>query len=205
VFFVCDVPFRAARLAGLLRDKLGKLLGLIDEKAFRFCWVVDFPMYEKDPVTDKIVFSHNPFSMPQGGMEALETQDPLTIKAYQYDIVVNGIELSSGAIRNHLPHVMIKAFQIAGHDAAFVEKQFGALFRAFHYGVPPHGGAAPGIDRMVMLLAGADNLREVIPFPLNQKAEDPLMNAPSEVSDAHLQELGLSLRPKPSIALRKHS
>ena len=193
LFFVCDQPHQAVSLAGRLRTFLGEALDLIEKNAFRFCWVVDFPMYEKDAITDEIVFSHNPFSMPQGGMEALLSQDPLSIKAFQYDIVVNGIELSSGAIRNHLPEVMIKAFDIAGYDRVHVEEKFGALFRAFHYGVPPHGGSAPGIDRIVMLLAGEENLREVIAFPLNQRAQDPLMGAPSPVPDARLLELGIKV------------
>lgn len=197
LFFVCELEATANTLAGALRQKLGEALGLIEENAYRFAWVVDFPMYERDPDTKKIVFSHNPFSMPQGGMEALETQDPLTIKAYQYDIVVNGIELSSGAIRNHLPDVMTKAFAIAGYPQSEVEQRFGALFRAFKYGVPPHGGSAPGIDRIVMLLAGADNLREVIPFPLNQRAQDPLMGAPLPADPARLRELCLALVKPP--------
>ena len=191
VFFVCEKPSVAATLAGQLRTHLGEVLDLLEKDAFRFCWVVDFPMYEKEADSGEIVFSHNPFSMPQGGMEALMTQDPLSIKAFQYDIVVNGIELSSGAIRNHLPDVMVKAFEIAGHTKQAVEEKFGALFRAFHYGVPPHGGSAPGIDRIVMLLANEANLREVIAFPLNQKAQDPLMGAPAPASAQRLKELAL--------------
>ncbi|WP_281172869.1 aspartate--tRNA ligase [Candidatus Hepatobacter penaei] len=191
LFFICDKPDKAAFLAGRLRTLIGEKLDLIEKNAFRFCWVVDFPMYEKDPHTGAIVFSHNPFSMPQGGMDALCNKDPLEIKAFQYDIVVNGIELSSGAIRNHLPEVMLKAFAIAGYDAHHVEEKFGALFRAFHYGVPPHGGFAPGIDRIVMLLTREASLREVIAFPLNQKAQDPLMGAPSTVPASRLKELGL--------------
>ena len=196
LFFVCEKPAVAVTLAGRLRTFLGEDLDLIEKNAFRFCWVVDFPMFERDEITDQIVFSHNPFSMPQGGMEALETQDPLFIKAFQYDIVVNGIELSSGAIRNHLPDVMVKAFEIAGYTRTHVEEKFGALFRAFHYGVPPHGGSAPGIDRIVMLLAGEENLREVIAFPLNQRAQDPLMGAPSPLPPERLAELGLKVFKK---------
>ncbi len=191
VFFICEKPQKAATLAGTLRTHLGETLDLLEKNAFRFCWVVDFPMYEKDEDTGNITFSHNPFSMPQGGMEALCTQDPLTIKAFQYDIVVNGVELSSGAIRNHLPEVMVKAFSIAGYTEKDVKERFGALYRAFHYGVPPHGGAAPGIDRIVMLLADEDNLREVIAFPLNQKGQDPLMGAPAPADTEHLKTLGL--------------
>lgn len=203
LFFVCEVPAKAAALAGNLRTFLGEALKLIEEDTFRFCWVVDFPMYERDPVTGKIEFSHNPFSMPQGGLEALQTQDPLAIKAYQYDIVVNGIELSSGAIRNHLPEVMLKAFAIAGYDEEHVAEKFGALYRAFHYGVPPHGGSAPGIDRMVMLLAREPNLREVIAFPLNQRAQDPLMGAPGTVPAERLQDL--HLRPVVLDTIKKSS
>ena len=191
VFFICEKPQKAATLAGTLRTHLGETLDLLEKNAFRFCWVVDFPMYEKDEDTGNITFSHNPFSMPQGGMEALCTQDPLTIKAFQYDIVVNGVELSSGAIRNHLPEVMVKAFSIAGYTEKDVKEHFGALYRAFHYGVPPHGGAAPGIDRIVMLLADEDNLREVIAFPLNQKGQDLLMGAPAPADTEHLKTLGL--------------
>jgi len=204
VFFVCDKPAKAARLGGFLRDFLGEKLNLVQQEAFQFCWVVDFPMYEKDPITDQIIFSHNPFSMPQGGLHALETEDPLSIKAYQYDIVVNGIELSSGAIRNHLPEVMLKAFAIAGHEASFVEEKFGALFNAFHFGVPPHGGAAPGIDRIVMLLAGAQNLRDITPFPLNQKAEDLLMGSPATAPVKHLEELSLKIQHKPPVHVARN-
>jgi aspartyl-tRNA synthetase len=183
----------AATLAGQLRTHLGQLLGLIDESAFELCWITDFPMYEQDVTTGQIVFSHNPFSMPQGEMDALMTQDPLNIKAYQYDIVCNGIELSSGAIRNHRPDVMYKAFEIAGYSKEHVDQQFGAMIKAFQYGVPPHGGSAPGIDRMVMLLAGTPNIREVIPFPLNQQARDLMMGAPSPLSAERLEELHLRI------------
>src|SRR5205807_8550749 len=175
------------------RNKLGEELGLIEKHAFRFCWVTDFPMYELNEETGKIEFSHNPFSMPQGGLEALETKDPLTIKAYQYDIVCNGVELSSGAIRNHRPDVMRKAFGIAGYPEEVLEQKFGGMYRAFQYGAPPHGGIAPGVDRIVMLLCGEENLREVVPFPMNQQAEDLLMGAPSEVSARQLRELHMRL------------
>ena len=164
-------------------------LDLREKGVYRFCWIVDFPMYEWDEEHQKIEFSHNPFSMPQGGMEALLTQDPLEILAYQYDIVCNGVELSSGAIRNHRPDIMYKAFEIAGYDASVVDEKFGGMIRAFKYGAPPHGGIAPGVDRIVMLIANEPNIREVILFPMNQKAEDLLMGAPSEVSLRQLREL----------------
>jgi aspartyl-tRNA synthetase len=196
VFFVCDAPAHATRLAGRLRTHLGTQLEVIEKNAFRFCWVVDFPMFERDEATGAIVFSHNPFSMPQGGLEALNTQDPLDIKAWQYDIVCNGVELSSGAIRNHLPEVMYRAFEIAGHSRSVVDQEFGGMIRAFQCGVPPHGGSAPGIDRIVMLLADALNLREVVAFPMSQNGRDLLMNAPTPVPDACLAELGLGLRPR---------
>jgi aspartyl-tRNA synthetase len=195
LFFVCDVARKAAPLAGSVRTRLGELLDAIDQKPFRFCWVVDFPMYELDEESGEVVFSHNPFSMPQGGLEALETKDPLEIRAWQYDIVCNGVELSSGAIRNHLPEIMVKAFAIAGYDEKTVSERFGALHSAFQYGAPPHGGIAPGIDRIVMLLAETPNLREVIAFPFNQNARDLLMNAPAPVPDERLRELGLRHLP----------
>ena len=193
VFFVCDKPAAADPLAGRLRVKLGEELDLTEKGAFRFCWVTDFPMFEWDDEAKKIDFSHNPFSMPQGGLEALETQDPLTIKAYQYDIVCNGIELSSGAIRNHRPDIMYKAFEIAGYSRQDVEARFGGMLNAFRYGAPPHGGSAPGIDRIVMLLADERNIREVIAFPMNQAAQDLLMQAPSEVDPKRLRELHIKL------------
>jgi aspartyl-tRNA synthetase len=197
VFFAAGKKEDAAKFAGAVRTKLGTDLGLIESGEFRFCWVTDFPMYEMNEETKQIDFSHNPFSMPQGGMEALTTQDPLTIKAFQYDIVCNGIELSSGAIRNHRPDIMIKAFEIAGYTAADVEARFGGMLAAFRYGAPPHGGSAPGIDRIVMLLADEPNIREVILFPLNQQGEDLMMGAPAEVAPARWKELHLKLDMPP--------
>ncbi len=191
VFFVAGNPKTFTAFAGQARQKLGKELNLAEEGVYKFCWVVDFPMYERDEETKQIVFSHNPFSMPQGGLDALETQDPLTIKAFQYDIVCNGVELSSGAIRNHKPEAMIKAFAIAGYPAAEVEARFGGLLDAFRFGAPPHGGSAPGIDRIVMLLADTPNIREVVAFPMNQQAQDLMMGAPAEVPPERLKELHL--------------
>jgi aspartyl-tRNA synthetase len=189
VFFVGDMRPAADALAGRARIKLGDDLDLLEKNAFRFCWITDFPMYERDEETGAVEFSHNPFSMPQGGLEALERQDPLTVKAYQYDIVCNGVELSSGAIRNHRPDVMYKAFEIAGYRREEVEARFGGMLNAFKYGAPPHGGSAPGIDRIVMMLAGESNLREVIAFPMNQQAQDLMMGAPSPVPPERLREL----------------
>jgi aspartyl-tRNA synthetase len=197
LFFAADKADKASALAGLARQKIGRELSLIDERRFEFCWIVDFPMYEWNDKEKKIDFSHNPFSMPQGGLEALTTKEPLDILAFQYDIVCNGVELSSGAIRNHKPEVMVKAFEIAGYGREEVEKRFGGLFHAFHYGVPPHGGIAPGIDRIIMLLAGEENIREVTLFPMNQQAQDLMMGAPSEVPAAHLRELHLRLALPP--------
>jgi aspartyl-tRNA synthetase len=193
VFFACDKKAVAEKFAGTVRTKLGEELGLIDKNRFEFCWIVDFPMYERSEETGQIEFSHNPFSMPQGGLEALTTRDPLEIKAFQYDIVCNGVELSSGAIRNHLPDIMYKAFSIAGYGAEEVERRFGGMLNALKFGAPPHGGSAPGIDRIVMLLADERNIREIIAFPLNQKAEDLLMQAPAEVPEARLRELHIRL------------
>lgn len=196
IFFVCDTPNKAARIGGEIRNRLGRELELIDPNVFRFCWIVDFPMFETDAETGEVAFSHNPFSMPQGGMEALQKQDPLDVLAYQYDVVCNGTELSSGAIRNHLPEIMFKAFEIAGYGPEVVEDKFSCLLNAFRYGAPPHGGIAPGVDRMVMLLAGEENIREVIAFPMNQKAQDLMMNAPSDVSEKQLRELHIKIRGK---------
>jgi aspartyl-tRNA synthetase len=193
VFFAAGKPDVAGKFAGTVRTRLAEELGLNEKNAFRFCWITDFPMYELNEETKLIDFSHNPFSMPQGGMEALDTQDPLTIKAFQYDIVCNGVELSSGAIRNHRPDIMIRAFEIAGYKAEEVEERFGGMLNAFRYGAPPHGGSAPGIDRIVMLLADEPNIREVILFPLNQQGEDLMMGAPAEVSPARLRELHLKI------------
>jgi aspartyl-tRNA synthetase len=193
VFFACDKKGIAEKFAGAVRTKLGEELQLIDAKRFEFCWIVDFPMYELNEDTGKVQFSHNPFSMPQGGLDALLNKDPLTIKAFQYDIVCNGVELSSGAIRNHLPEIMYKAFEIHGYSASEVEERFGGMLNAFKFGAPPHGGSAPGIDRIVMLLADEKNIREIIAFPLNQRAEDLLMQAPAEVPPARLKELHIRL------------
>ncbi len=200
VFFVSDQAKKANRIAGEIRMKLGRDLERIEQEVYRFCWIVDFPMFERDEETGQIVFSHNPFSMPQGGMDALLHQDPLTIKAFQYDIVCNGVELSSGAIRNHSPEIMVKAFEIAGYSREDVEMKFPALFNAFRYGAPPHGGIAPGIDRLVMLLAGESNIREVIAFPLNQRAQDLMMGAPSVVTERQLRELHLRVVLPPKAA-----
>jgi aspartyl-tRNA synthetase len=189
VFFASGPAKTLMKAVDGLRNHLARELGLLEADAYRFCWVTDFPFYELDPDTGQVAFSHNPFSMPQGGLEALTTRDPLTIKAFQYDIVCNGVELSSGAIRNHRPDVMLKAFEIAGYGPEEVEKRFGGMLNAFRYGAPPHGGLAPGIDRIVMLLAREPNLREVIAFPMTQSAEDLLMNAPSPVSEKQLREL----------------
>ncbi len=188
-FFACAPASAAASLAGKARVRIGEEQNLIDYNSFKFCWIVDFPMFELDEATGKIEFSHNPFSMPQGGLDALNTQEPLTIKAWQYDLVCNGVELSSGAIRNHLPEVMYKAFDIAGYGPEVVDDQFSGMINAFKFGAPPHGGIAPGIDRIVMLIANEPNIREVILFPMNGKAEDLMMNAPSEIDDNALREL----------------
>ena len=197
IFFSAGKSADAAKLAGQARLKLGHDLDICEKNIYKFCWVVDFPMFEEDEVSGKIEFSHNPFSMPQGGMASLENKDPLEILAYQYDIVCNGVELSSGAIRNHLPEVMLKAFSIAGYAVEEVEEKFSGMLNAFRYGAPPHGGFAPGIDRIVMLIANEPNIREVILFPMNQRAEDLMMNAPNEVGAEQLKELHIksSLQP----------
>ena len=197
VFFAAGKKDEAGKFAGAVRTRLGQELNLIEQRAFRFCWITDFPMYELNEENKQIDFSHNPFSMPQGGLEALNSQAPLTIKAFQYDIVCNGIELSSGAIRNHRPDIMIRAFEIAGYGAEEVEARFGGMLNAFRYGAPPHGGSAPGIDRIVMLLADEPNIREVILFPLNQGGEDLMMGAPAEIGPARLKELSLQLALPP--------
>jgi aspartyl-tRNA synthetase len=189
LFFAAGATGDAVKLAGAARSKIGRELGLLEEGQFKFCWIVDFPMYEWNEDEKKIDFSHNPFSMPQGGLEALASKDPLEILAYQYDIVCNGVELSSGAIRNHKPEIMLKAFEIAGHGSDVVESRFGGMLNAFRYGAPPHGGLAPGVDRIVMLLAGVENIREVTMFPMNQQAQDLMMNAPNEASSKQLREL----------------
>ena len=195
IFFIAEKSPVVETLAGQIRQELGKRLGLIDENEFRFCWIVDFPMFELSD-EGKIEFSHNPFSMPQGGMEALETMNPLDILAYQYDIVCNGIELSSGAVRNHDPEIMVKAFAIAGYEKSVIEEKFPALFNAFHYGAPPHAGIAPGVDRMIMLIANEPTIREVIAFPLNSKAQDLLMGAPGYVTDAQLRDVHIKIDVK---------
>ena len=198
VFFACDVEEKAAKLAGKVRIKLGGDLDLLEKDCFKFCWIVDFPFYEWNEDEKKIDFCHNPFSMPQGGLEVLKNaktkEELLSIKAFQYDIVCNGVELSSGAIRNHQPELMYKAFEIVGYSQEQVDQRFGGMIRAFKYGAPPHGGIAPGIDRIVMLLADTPNIREIIAFPLNQKAEDLLMNAPCEVELKQLRELGIMIK-----------
>ena len=198
VFFACAAEADAASLAGKARVRIGDEREL-RSSGYEFCWIVDFPMFEKDETTGQIIFSHNPFSMPQGGLEALENMDPLDIKAWQYDLVCNGVELSSGAIRNHLPEVMYKAFEIAGYGPEVVDNKFPGMINAFRYGAPPHGGIAPGIDRIVMLIADEPNIREIILFPMNGRAEDLMMAAPSEVGDEQLRELHIrrQLPPKP--------
>ncbi|MFD8815497.1 aspartate--tRNA ligase [Streptomyces sp. NPDC059627] len=198
VFFGAGEFDEVSKIMGAVRVEAAKRAGHFEENVFRFCWIVDFPMFEKDEDTGKIDFSHNPFSMPQGGMEALETQDPLDILAWQYDIVCNGVELSSGAIRNHEPDIMLKAFGIAGYDEETVEREFAGMLRAFRFGAPPHGGIAPGVDRIVMLLADEPNIRETIAFPLNGNAQDLMMGAPTELEETRLRELNISIRkPQP--------
>ena len=195
IFFIAEHEGIVEKLAGEIRAELGRRLGLIDENVFKFCWIVDFPMYERVD-NGKIEFGHNPFSMPQGGLEALNTKNPLDILAYQYDIVCNGIELSSGAVRNHDPEIMIKAFEIAGYSKEVIDKKFSALFNAFQYGAPPHAGIAPGVDRMIMLLTGEESIREVCAFPMNSKAQDLLMGAPGEVTKKQLDEIHIKVDKK---------
>lgn len=194
IFFMADKEARAAYFAGMIRTELGEKLGLLEKNAFRFCYVNDFPMYERDPQTKQLTFTHNPFSMPQGGLEALETMDPLDILAYQYDIVCNGVELSSGAVRNHDMHIMEKAFALAGYDKETLKTKFGALYNAFQFGAPPHAGMAPGIDRMLMLLRGEENIREVIAYPMNGNAQDLMCGAPSEITEQQLREVHIKIR-----------
>ena len=196
IFFACGTQDNVEKLLSLARTKIAKDLNLINEDIYHFCWIVDYPMFELDELSKKIKFSHNPFSMPQGNIKNLNLNNPLSIKAHQYDIVCNGIELSSGAIRNHIPDLMYKLFEIAGYDKRSVDEKFKGMINALSYGAPPHGGIAPGIDRIVMLLANEKNIREVTMFPMNQNAEDLMMNAPSDVSDIQLKELGLSLKKK---------
>ena len=193
LFFICDAPKRVNELAGQIRTELANRLDLIDKNKFELCFITDFPMYELDE-DDKLIFTHNPFSMPQGEMDALLHEDPLKIKAYQYDIVCNGVELSSGAVRNHRPDVMVKAFEMAGYTEQDVKEKFGALFKAFHYGAPPHAGMAPGVDRMIMLLKEEENIREVIAFPMNSNAQDLLLGAPNTVTEMQLRETHIKLR-----------
>ena len=194
LFFICDVPKLVDRLAGQIRAELGQRLNLIDPDAFAFCFITDFPMYEIDEETHAPAFTHNPFSMPQGGMEALKTENPLDILAWQYDIVCDGVELSSGAVRNHRPDIMRRAFEIAGYAAGELESKFPALYNAFHYGAPPHAGMAPGLDRIVMLLTGQENIREVVAFPMNSAAQDPLLGAPGPVTARQLRETHIRVR-----------
>ena len=194
IFFIADKEMRAANFAGQLRNELGARLDLIEKNAYRFCFVNDFPMYEYDEEEKKIIFTHNPFSMPQGGLEALNTKEPTEILAYQYDIVCNGVELSSGAVRNHDMQIMIKAFEIAGYTEEDLKNKFGALYNAFQFGAPPHAGMAPGVDRMIMLLRNEENIREVIPFPMNGNAQDLMCGAPNEVSEQQLREVHIKIR-----------
>lgn len=194
IFFMADKEERAAYFAGQIRTELGTKLDLLEKNAYRFCYINDFPMFEKDPETKKIGFTHNPFSMPQGGLEALNTMDPLDILAYQYDIVCNGVELSSGAVRNHDMQIMVKAFEIAGYDEEILKEKFGALYNAFQFGAPPHAGMAPGIDRMIMLLRNEENIREIIPFPMSGTAQDLMCGAPNEVTEQQLREVHIKVR-----------
>ena len=194
IFFIADKEARANLYAGQIRTELGEKLDLIEKNAYRFCYINDFPMFELDEETKQIGFTHNPFSMPQGGLEALKTQDPLTILAYQYDIVCNGVELSSGAVRNHDMEIMVKAFEIAGYDEETLKNKFGALYNAFQFGAPPHAGMAPGVDRMIMLLRNEENIREVIAFPMSGSAQDLMCGAPNDVTEQQLREVHIKVR-----------
>jgi aspartyl-tRNA synthetase len=194
IFFIADSADKAPKLAGQIRNELGDKLNLTEKNAYRFCFINDFPMYELDEESGQIGFTHNPFSMPQGGLEALTTKDPLDILAYQYDIVCNGVELSSGAVRNHDLDIMVKAFEIAGYDEQTLKDKFGALYTAFKYGAPPHAGMAPGIDRMIMLLKNEENIREVIAFPMSASAQDLMCGAPNEVTETQLREVHIKIR-----------
>ena len=196
IFMACDKENEIEKIIAQARDKIAKDLNLIDENVFAFCWIVDYPMFERDEVTNNIKFSHNPFSMPQGNLTDKDLKNPLDILAYQYDIVCNGVELSSGAIRNHKPELMYKLFSIAGYEKSQVDEKFSGMINALSYGAPPHGGIAPGIDRIVMLLANEKNIREVTMFPMNQNAQDLMMKAPSEVTEDQLKELSLNLKLK---------
>ena len=198
IFLACGKKDDVEKITALARDKIGQELKLINKDEFAFCWIVDYPMFEKDLITKKIKFSHNPFSMPQGNIKNIDFNNPLKIKAFQYDIVCNGVELSSGAIRNHIPDLMYKLFSIAGYDKKHVNEKFSGMINALSYGAPPHGGIAPGIDRIVMLLANEKNIREVTMFPMNQNAQDLMMKAPSEVDEDQLKELNLKINKKNS-------
>ena len=196
LFFACNKKKELERITSLARDKIARDLNLIDDNLFAFCWIVDYPMFEEDEQTKNIKFSHNPFSMPQGNIDKINFQKPLEILAYQYDIVCNGVELSSGAIRNHIPDLMYKLFSVAGYDKKQVDQKFSGMINALSFGAPPHGGIAPGIDRIVMLLANEKNIREVTMFPMNQNAQDLMMNAPSEIDENQLKELNLTIKKK---------
>ena len=194
IFFIADNEKNASLYAGQIRTALGERLDLIDKKSYKFCYINDFPMYEYDTEAKKMIFTHNPFSMPQGGLEALETKNPEDILAYQYDIVCNGVELSSGAVRNHDMRIMVKAFEIAGYTEDDLKEKFGALYNAFQFGAPPHAGMAPGVDRMIMLLREEENIREIIPFPMNGNAQDLMCGAPGEVTEQQLREVHIKVR-----------
>jgi len=196
VFLACGKKEELEKILSVARQKIAKDLNLIDENKFAFCWIIDYPMFEYNEINKKIEFSHNPFSMPQGDIKNIDFNNPLEIKAYQYDIVCNGIELSSGAIRNHIPELMYKLFEVAGYNKSIVEEKFSGMINALSFGAPPHGGIAPGLDRILMLLANKENIREVTLFPMNQNAQDLMMNAPSEVNEDQLKELGIKIDEK---------